>query len=720
MPAPEDHPSEPQKATPPTAGPDDARPQRVATSGLTFGTDAALEADATRWINPSRPGTTPGRPPSSPDETQIHPGAVPDDATVVISASPYLRPPAPDVGIPTPRIQRTDGGVLTAESAPEVSSSLWAGVAAAKGMTASAAPIGASAGPASITGAHLPEPGDGSALPARQVGRYQLQHRLGRGGMASVYRAHDPSIGRDVAIKFLHSSLCADDECRVRFLREAQTAGSLSHPNIVVVHDVGEIDGRPYMAMELLDGASLADVLGQKKPMPVREAILLGIQLARALDYAHAHGVIHRDIKPGNIMLQGKDQRVKVTDFGIAHFEAASGEQATMVGSVLGTPQYMSPEQTRGEKLDGRSDLFSVGIVLYQALTGDRPFRGENIVAIAQQIATAEPTSLNERRPDCPPSLRRVVERCMAKQAAQRYPTGAELGDALRKVLAEVDATEQEKLRPRIVPLRVKWALTMACIVAIVMGLTTAVIAQRQHDALMNQAREYGAAMARFMAAQNAAAALGEEWDVIDVAVQETMRTRNFERISLIDPSGIVRASTVPGLVGTPYASPAGERLANLAGNVLSSRYISPTGSVLGFEAPITFGGQQVGRVALGISEQPLSEVARLSMTLMGVLALVTVVAVGIAMYFAANWFAKPIRLVVDSMAELAKGHYSHRIAETRKDEFGELYAAYDALALAWQRRFESGEPTTGLGTATNAPTPDPSVKPNEPAAGHA
>lgn len=535
------------------------------------------------------------------------------------------------------------------------------------------------------------------AAGVQQVGRYLIRERLGRGGMATVFKAHDPTINRDVAIKFLHASLCADDEYRARFLREARAAGGLSHPNIVVVHDVGEIDGRPYMAMELIEGTSLAEELEKNKQMPIRDVVVMGMQLARALDYAHVRGIVHRDIKPGNIMRLAGSQTVKVTDFGIAHMddrgedEDTDAAQHTRIGDVLGTPQYMSPEQANGEKLDGRSDLFSTGIVLYQMLTGRRPFRGDSLVAVATRITTEDPPPITKQRPDVPASLRRVVDRCLAKQPGNRFQTGRELSDALAKVLAELDEIAREKNRPRIVPLRVKWAAMMAAIVAVVMGLTAAIITQRQYAAMMDQVSDYGASLARMIAQQNAAAVLGEDWEQVDVGVQEIMKTRNFERVTVIDLGGIVRVSSNSGLVGQPYRPEATETIGK-HGAIAATRYAGANGSpILGFEAPIFFQDKQVGRVALGVPEEPLTQVARLSIMLMVVLAVVTVLAVAIAMYFVANWFAKPIRLVAESMAEIGKGRFDHRINEQRKDEFGELYVAFDAMAQALQDRAAAG-----------------------------
>jgi len=519
-----------------------------------------------------------------------------------------------------------------------------------------------------------------------QVGRYLIRERLGRGGMATVYKAHDPDIGRDVAIKFLHATLCEDEDCRARFLREARAAGGLSHPNIVTVHDVGEIEGRPYMAMEFLQGQVLSDVMQPNQPLPVRDVLVMGIQLARALDYAHSHGIVHRDIKPGNIVRLTGSDTIKVTDFGIAHMEApGTGEQRTRVGDVLGTPQYMSPEQTQGSKLDGRSDLFSTGIVLYQMLAGQRPFQGDSLVSLAIRIAKEEPPPLEKLRPDLPHALRRIVERCLAKAPERRFQSGRELADALGRVLAEIDESAREHARPRIVPLRVKWAATMALVVMVVMAVSATVITQRQYAAMLDQVTGYGASLARFIAAQNAVAALSEEWPVVEVAVEKLMQTGDFQSIAVVDRDNVVRAAGDASRVGQAYAAPRGEPLGTREGGVAVTRYAVQGEPVLGFESAITFQGKPVGRVALGLAERPLVHVARLSIGLMAGLVLVTVLAVAVAMYFVADWFARPIKLVIEAMGEVARGNVEHRIAEPRKDEFGLLFAAFDGMAGALQ-----------------------------------
>jgi len=535
----------------------------------------------------------------------------------------------------------------------------------------------------------------------QQVGRYQILERIGKGGMATVYKAYDPGIDRTLAIKFLHQSLCVDDEQRTRFLREAKAAGGLSHPNIVTVYDVGEIEGRPYIAMELLEGATLSEIIKPGTAVPPRDIAVIGIQLARALDYAHGKGIFHRDIKPSNIMLLKGGQTVKVTDFGIAHMDRGDSHQQTRAGTILGTPQYMSPEQALGEKVDGRSDLFSVGVVMYQLLTGQVPFEAASLMSLAQKIVKEEPAPIGKLRRDAPPALRRIVERCLKKAPDKRFQTGKELSDALSKLIEELDEEASNEGRPRMIPLRIKWALGMGLVVALTMVLTATVIINRQSTALMGQVIEYGASLANFLAAENAESTVLKEWVAIDVSIQDVMATQSFREITVLDRGGIVRVSSIPEAVGKAHQAPAGaEVVTKREDGVVVRRYTSAEGEkIIDFEAPITFRRNnqrvEVGRVHLGIPERPLTRVARLSVLSMVFLILVTLAAVVIATYLMGNRYAKQMRLLIDSLAEIAKGRYDYRIAEQRRDEFGQVFGAFDQMAESLQKRAEPEKQAT-------------------------
>ena len=569
--------------------------------------------------------------------------------------------------------------------------------------------------------ATLPGGGVVSEAQPQQLGRYLVRKRLGRGRMSAVYRAHDPQLGRDVAIKFLHASVCEDEDSRLHFLQQARAAGSLSHPNIVAVHDVGEIDNRPYVAMELVDGQPLSLRLEEEGPLPLPEVISIGLQLALALEYASGCSIVHRDIKPANIMLlaawQNGDPKIKVADFGIAqavqgvrimpntpsapsatnalnapnpHSASRADAQATrrLQGAAPGSLLYMSPEQARGEAaVDGRSDLFSAGVVLYQMLAGVCPFSGANAAALAACIANDSPPPLAQKRPDVPPALRRVIERCLAKQPEQRYASAKDLAEALLRVQVELAEAERVRRRPRQVPLRVKWAAAMALVVTLMMALSLGLLAQRQYAVLLAQVGDHGRSLVGVIAVQHAAQVLGEEWDSIDLQVQDVMGTRSIERLIVVDAAGMVRVSSLPALVGQTYR-PEGQSLPELSVDGTTVRRFSSQGqSLLGFDAPVLFQGKPLGRVMVGLAEGPLTRSAWQSFMLMLALAGMTVLAVAAAAYFLASWFARPIRTVAEAMAEIGKGRLEHRIAEPRNDDFGQLNQAFDAMAQALQRR---------------------------------
>jgi serine/threonine-protein kinase len=262
--------------------------------------------------------------------------------------------------------------------------------------------------------------------------RYLAVARLGAGAFGEVHRAHDSVLGRDVAVKlirleaFVEPSQLAD--VKQRFLREAQVAARLRHPNIVTTHDI--VEGPvPFIVMELVEGETLQALLRRRGRLPLDETVRLVAQAAAALDHAHASGVVHRDVKPANIMIE-PGGHVKVMDFGIAKLEA--GTNLTTTGSIMGTPNYMSPEQAKGLKVDGRSDLFSLGCVLYECLSGAKPFQGESVSVILVKILTEEPPAVDFAATGLPSEIGAVLKRALAKDAAQRYASGADLVEALR------------------------------------------------------------------------------------------------------------------------------------------------------------------------------------------------------------------------------------------------------------------------------------------------
>src|SRR5215216_4674693 len=261
-------------------------------------------------------------------------------------------------------------------------------------------------------------------------GRYRVIRRLGSGGMANVYLAEDEELGRRVAIKMLDDKHANDEQFVERFRREAKNAASLSHPNIVSIYDRGEAEGTYYIAMEYIEGRTLKDLIVSRGPLPVERAVSYARQILGAVRFAHRKGIVHRDIKPHNVLVD-TDGRLKVTDFGIAR---AGASQMTEAGSIIGTAQYLSPEQARGSPVDQRSDLYSVGIVLYELLTGKVPFTGDAPVEIAMKHLSDVPEPPSSRREDVPHELDLVVMRALAKDPDERYQSAEEMDADLQRV----------------------------------------------------------------------------------------------------------------------------------------------------------------------------------------------------------------------------------------------------------------------------------------------
>ncbi len=277
----------------------------------------------------------------------------------------------------------------------------------------------------------------GVTVSAPTIGRYEIQKELGRGAMGVVYLGKDPKINRLVAIKTVRfEEVDPDllDETKKRFFREAEAAGTLNHPNIVTIYDVGEEEDLAYVAMELLEGSDLTPYIKKDKLLPVKDLLRIIGSVAEGLAFAHARGIVHRDIKPANIMLLN-DGTVKIADFGIARISTSS---ATQTGTVLGTPSYMSPEQVAGQKVDGRSDLFSLGVAMYELLCGQKPFTGESIAALMYAITNKPPVLITQIDPNVPQCCAYIAHRLMTKDLAKRYQNAGEVVEHVKMCLHKI------------------------------------------------------------------------------------------------------------------------------------------------------------------------------------------------------------------------------------------------------------------------------------------
>lgn len=271
-----------------------------------------------------------------------------------------------------------------------------------------------------------------SEAPPETLGRYEIIRAIGKGAMGIVYEGRDPSIGRRVAIKTCRPDVLETtirEELLRRFDRELRTAGNVQHPNVITIHDVGEQDGSPYIAMEYVDGCDLRDVLEHRHDYAVSALIEIAAKLCEGLHAAHEHGVVHRDVKPANVLL-AKNGAVKIADFGIAKIPDSD---LTLDGAIVGTPQYMSPEQFLGNPLDGRADLFAVGIILYELLTGVKPFPGDTLSTVMHQVLKKDPPLPGDLNPSLPHALDEVLMKALSKRAADRYPNGLVMASALRE-----------------------------------------------------------------------------------------------------------------------------------------------------------------------------------------------------------------------------------------------------------------------------------------------
>jgi eukaryotic-like serine/threonine-protein kinase len=299
--------------------------------------------------------------------------------------------------------------------------------------------------------------------------RYELEELVGRGGMSSVYRARDRILGREVAIKMLHDQYVNDKDQVERFRREARAVAKLAQSNVAVVIDRGEDEGRPYIVFEYVEGGSLKRLIQEDAPLPLDRVLELGVQIARGLEHAHRSGLVHRDVKPQNVLLDGGGV-AKVIDFGIARSSNEVRPGLTLTGTVLGSSDYISPEQAQGRTVEERTDVYSLAIVLYELLTGELPFTGENFVAVAMRHINEEPPSVLDRRRDVPPRLAQLMDRALAKDP-ERRPMMSTVVQELEQCQLELPVEEETVILPVVRPRDAPGVLSNWQLITVLAGL---------------------------------------------------------------------------------------------------------------------------------------------------------------------------------------------------------------------------------------------------------
>ncbi|MEN1727319.1 MAG: protein kinase [Pseudomonadota bacterium] len=515
-----------------------------------------------------------------------------------------------------------------------------------------------------------------------RIGRYQVERELGRGTMSIVYKAFDPRIDRYLAVKVLREKFARDVTSRQRFLREARAAGGLGHPNIVTVFDVGQIDGLPFMAMELLEGDTLDDRLDRDISPSIHETLDIAIQLTSALSYAHERGVIHRDIKPANIYFDSGSGVAKLLDFGIAGVSFRDEPSASEGGLIAGTPTYMAPEQISGEAQDARCDLYALGVLLYRLLAGRLPFDERSLSEQMAKVMREPPPPLEPMNPETPVELVELTHRLLAKKPAARYSSADEVLEELQDIRAGLNRGLLAQARRSSAVWR--WPVAMGALVALVLVLGLSYVYRSQNAAMASATFGFGEGLATVVAREIAGPLLLEDSAALGNLVSDFGSNEQVLYLHVTDRSGLIQSST--NLFQQGEAVPTWPE-AVIRRDETAIRVLQKADGNLEFQVPIRFQARRVGEVYLGLDGSELSAAARGTLSMM---VMVFMVAMVVIMTVIAGMIRHQKRLIERigwGLRRMGKGQYDFRLEGNRRDEFGNLYRRFNDMAMRLEER---------------------------------
>lgn len=535
----------------------------------------------------------------------------------------------------------------------------------------------------------LPDNFQAREAPPKTLGRYRILNEVGRGATAYVYKAYDPQLDRFLAIKVLRQELALDADYREAFLKEARLAAQLTHPGIVTIFDVGVAENKPYIGMELLEGATLEQVLETQGQINLRTVLAMSLQLARALSYAHKQGVVHRDIKPGNIVVLKDKKTVKLTDFGIAQIDENLSKAGRRSDKVLGTPEYMAPEQVLGHAVESRSDLYSMGVLIYRMLVGLPPFVSDDLGQLFKQIVKNKPPPVYVHEEKVKDDVQDLIRKLLKKQPQKRYKNAAQLSHDIVAIQNKLGGNKAAG-KKGFISLRLRWTATMAGVVFISMCIGLAIVYFMQYRALSGITFDYGRTIARMIAFESSEALLLEDSVGLNALVRESTNNEQLKLVNVINNEGVILASSQSDLVGQQFVPPPQRDLKDtLEGVKIYQREIAEQQVLFDVEMPVVFADKPLGNLYVSFSADSMYAASKTTLVTMLMVMMITLAVVFIITLLLARRTSQDYKRVTQALNKLSLGRVDARLLSGRNDEAGDLFSAFNRLASFLENRFE-------------------------------